>query len=162
MKVKSDWFKKQRLYPFLKINKIRVCWRRENAYISAVFGSFFTIFSLKDVSSALKSFCQKSLWYLLWFKRYLRKTAKLENFLQHNFYDLITLASDWSLKVFPHTSEFGLCCFGIEKSRVWQLENQTVSVFSLLNVHRKNDWKRKRRKRIGQRRCQTSQKNLTW
>ncbi len=60
MKVKSDWFKKQRLYPFLKINKIRVCWRREKAYILANFESFFMIFSLKDVSSALKSFCQRS------------------------------------------------------------------------------------------------------
>ena len=79
----------------------------------------------------------------------MRKTAKLENFLQHNFYDLITLASDWSSKVFPHTSEFGLCCFGIEKSRVWQLENQTVSVFSLLNVHRKMTGRGKGGKGLG-------------
>jgi len=60
MKVKSDWFKKQRLYPFLKITKIRVCWRREKAYISAVSKAFFMILFLKDVSSALKSFCQRS------------------------------------------------------------------------------------------------------
>lgn len=96
MKVISDWFKKERLYPFLKINKIRVCWRRENAYISAISWSFFMIFPLKDVSSALKSFCKRSFSYLLPFQRYLRKTAKLELFLQHTFYDLITLASDWS------------------------------------------------------------------
>ena len=111
MKVKSDWFKKQRLYPFLKITKIRVCWRRENAYISAVFKAFFFILFLKDVSSALKSFCQRSFGYLLWFLRYSRKTVKLQTFLQIVFSDLITLFSDWSRKVFPHTSVFGLVLF---------------------------------------------------
>ena len=60
MKVFSDWFKKMRFYPFLKITEIRVSWRREKAYISANFASFAMILFLKDVSNALKSFCQRS------------------------------------------------------------------------------------------------------